>query len=193
MSVTLEKGQSLDLQKAAPAETKFVAGAGWDPKDTGKPVDLDLMAILIGADGKAIPDENGNGTNLDEAVVFYNNRNLPGFELSEDDLSGQSSDGGDDETMKIDTTTVQAQVTKVVLAIGSYSGQPFSAVENAYGRLVDSKDAELGKINLGAQGDVKAVVFAELARDGESWKLTNTTQSFADVNAMLDNYGVVRP
>lgn len=190
--ITLEKGQSINLAKEAPSETKFVAGAGWDPKESGKAVDLDLMGILIGADGKALPDENGNGTNLDEAVVFYNNKTLPGFQLSEDDLTGQSSDGGDDETMNIDTTKIDAKVTKVILAVGSYSGHKFSSVENAYGRLTDSKNTELAKVNLGDHGDVKAVVFAELERDGESWKFTNIVKDFADVEALLDSYGVNR-
>lgn len=190
--ITLSKGESIALSKEAPSETKFVAGAGWDPKQEGKAVDLDLMAVLIGANGKALADANGNGTNLDEAVVFYNNKTLPGFQLSEDDLTGQSSDGGDDETLQINTTAIAAEVTKVVLAIGSYSGQKFSAVENAYGRLTDSKDLELAKVNLGDHGDVKAVVFAELTREGDTWKFTNTTQSFNDIEAMLDNYGVTR-
>lgn len=189
MSISLTKGQSVSLAKEAPAETKYQAGAGWDPK-SAEAVDLDLMGVLIGADGKALPDENANGTNLDEAVVFYNNRTLPGFQLSEDDRTGQSSDGGDDETMEIDTTKIDTKVQKVVLAIGSYSGQTFDEVENAYGRLVDSKGGEVAKVNLGDHGAVKAVVFAELEREDGNWRFTNITEAYADVDAMLAHYGV---
>jgi stress response protein SCP2 len=192
MGVTLIKNASVDLSKAAPAETKYVAGAGWDPKEDDA-VDLDLMGILIGADGKALPDANGNNTNLDEAVVFYNNKTLPGFELSEDDLTGQSSDGGDDETMAIDTTAVQTEVQKVVIAIGSYSGQSFADVENAYGRLVDSKGNEIARVDLGDHGSSKAVVVAELERDGDNWKYTNVTEAFATIDEMLSKYGVTKP
>jgi stress response protein SCP2 len=194
MSVTLTKGQSVDLSKQAAdagnaGEVKFQAGAGWDPK-SGTAVDLDLMAILIGTDGKALPDENSNGTNLDEAVVFYNNRTLPGFQLSADDRTGQSSAGGDDETMDIDTTKIDTKVQKVMIAIGSYSGQTFAEVENAYGRLVDSKGNELAKVNLGDHGTSKAVVVGELERDGSNWKFTNAVEDLQTIDGLMSKFGV---
>jgi stress response protein SCP2 len=194
MAVSLQKGQSVNLAKEAATagnagETKFVAGAGWDPK-SGTPVDLDLMAVLLGSDGKALPDENSNGTNLDEAVVFYNNKSLSGLQLSEDDLTGQSSDGGDDETLQIDTTTVDQKVQKVVISISSFSGQSFDEVENAYGRIVDSKGTELARVDLAAHAGKKAVVVGCLERDGSDWSFKNDEQDFADVQALFSNYGV---
>lgn len=194
MSITLQKGQSVDLSKQVAeagnaGEVKFQAGAGWDPK-SGDAVDLDLMGILVGADGKALPDENANGTNLDEALVFYNNRTLPGFKLSEDDRTGQSSAGGDDETMDIDTTKIDAKVQKVVITVGSYSGQTFAEVDNAYGRVVDSKGNELAKVNLGDHGASKAIVVGELERDGSSWKFTNTVEDLQTIDALMSKYGI---
>src|SRR5689334_20127797 len=116
MSVTLSKGGKLDLSKAAAEAgaskplTKVIAGAGWDMK-SGEDVDLDLLTIKLGADGKAIADANGNGTNADEAVSFYGNLKTNGTEHSGDNLTGEGD--GDDETVTINTSELEPEVKEI--------------------------------------------------------------------------------
>lgn len=55
MSISLEKGQKIDLTKTNPGLTKVVVGLGWDTNkyDGGQDFDLDASAFCLNATGKA--------------------------------------------------------------------------------------------------------------------------------------------
>lgn len=179
MGVSLSKGQAVSLTKAAEDAgsklTAVVAGGGWDPATEGKKIDLDLMAVLLGADGKAIADANGNGTNADEACAAYfnideakTNKGQPkGTAHSGDSLDGEGD--GDDETVTVTLADLDEAVKEVVFIITSFSGEKFSEVKNASVRLVNASDnSELAKFDLSDNfGDTKAVEMGRLTRDGE--------------------------
>lgn len=196
MSVTLQKGVKVDLHKAntdagssAPL-TKLTAGAGWDAKD-GKSIDLDLLAVLIGNDGKAIPDANGNGTNLDEAVVFFNNLTVPGLAHSGDNLTGEGD--GDDEQITVTLSDVPANVQEVAVVVASYSGETFGEIENAFVRLVNADgNTELAKYELkDGMGSTKGVELGRVKRDGQSWTFEATGKNIdGDFTAIVASYGV---
>lgn len=143
MSVTLTKGAKVDLTKAAADAgaaaplSKVVFGAGWDMKGD-KAVDLDLMLIQLGADGKAIPDANNNGANADEAVTFYGNLKTAGTEHSGDNTTGEGE--GDDETITATIADLSPATKELVAVVASFSGESFSDVENVKLRLVNGDD-----------------------------------------------------
>lgn len=56
MAINLQKGGRIDLSKESTASV-FRIGLGWDAAQPGKEFDLDAMAILLGADGKAVSDD----------------------------------------------------------------------------------------------------------------------------------------
>lgn len=190
MSVSLVKGETVDLTKAAPNLSKLIAGAGWDAK-AGKSIDLDLLTVYIGQDGKAIPDANGNGTNLDEAVCFFNNLRLPGASHSGDNLTGDGD--GDDERVTLDLANVPSNVAEVAVVIASYSGEKFSEIENAFVRMVNADgEVELAKFELkDGMGETKGVELGRVKRDGSNWTFEATGRTisggFKDVVA---SYGV---
>lgn len=197
MGVTLEKGAKVNLQKAstdagvtAPL-TKVVAGAGWDAKD-GKSIDLDLVAVLLGNDGKAIPDANGNGTNLDEAVVFFNNLDgVAGVKHSGDNLTGEGD--GDDEQVTITLAEVPSAAESIAIVVASYSGEKFSEVENAQVRLVNADgNVELAKFELkDGMGDTKGVELGRLKRDGGNWTFEATGNTISgEFKDIVSSYGV---
>lgn len=193
-SITLTKGAKVDLAKAsvdagvsAPL-TKVIAGAGWDAKD-GKSIDLDLVAILLDKDGKAIPDANGNGTNLDEAVAFFNNLDgIAGAKHSGDNLTGAGD--GDDEQVTLTLADLPAAAESVAIVVASYSGEKFSEVENAFVRLVNADgDVELAKFELkDGMGDTKGVELGRITRSGEFTATGNVLAGeFKDI---VSSYGV---
>jgi tellurium resistance protein TerD len=190
MSVTLQKGDSVNLSKEAPNLAKLVAGAGWDAK-AGRSIDLDLLTVYIGEDGKAIPDANGNGTNLDEAVCFFNNLTMPGARHTGDNLTGEGE--GDDEQIELTLANIPSNVKEVAVVIASYSGEKFSEVENAFVRMVNADgNTELAKYELKeGMGDTKGVELGRVVRDGSEWKFNATGQNIAgDFKGIVASYGV---
>lgn len=189
--ISLTKGQNINLSKEAPGLTKVTAGAGWDPANEGKDIDLDLLAIYLGEDGKALPDANANGTNADEALVFFNNLELPGAKHHGDNLTGQGE--GDDEQITFDLAAIPESAKKVVIVIASYSGEKFGEVKNAFVRLVNaSDDKEIARYDLADQyADTRGVAMGELTREGSEWKFTALGQARdGDFNQILKDYGI---
>jgi tellurium resistance protein TerD len=197
MSVSLVKGQKVDLHKASADAgvttplTKLVAGAGWDAK-ADRAIDLDLLTVLIGSDGKAIPDANNNGSNLDEAVTFFNNKDgVPGVKHSGDNLTGEGD--GDDETIVLELANIPAVATEVAVVVASYSGEKFSEIENAFIRLVNADgNVELAKFELkDGMGDTKGVELGRIKRQGSEWHFEATGKNIdGDFTAIVSSYGV---
>lgn len=189
MSVTLTKGQKIDLSKEAPGLTKLVAGAGWDGTSDA-PIDLDLFAVYLGDDGKAIPDANGNGTNLDEAVIFFQNLTVPGAKHTGDNLTGEGD--GDDEQIEFTLADIPANVKAVAVVVASYSGETFDKVANAQVRMLNGADnSELASYSLSDMGATKGVELGKIKRDGDAWTFTATGNSIAgEFKDVVASYGV---
>lgn len=178
MSVTLTKGDTVDLTKEAPNLSKLVAGAGWDAKN-GKSIDLDLLTVYIGQDGKAIPDANGNGTNLDEAVCFFNNLRIPGASHSGDNLTGEGD--GDDEQITLDLASIPSNAKEVAVVVASYSGETFGEIENAFVRMVNSDgNSELAKFELKeGMASTKGVELGRVVRTDSGWSFNATGRTIS--------------
>ncbi len=198
MSVSLSKGESVSLSKAASDAgstaplTKVIAGAGWDGTSDA-PIDLDLCAVLIGTDGKALPDANGNNSNADEALLFFNNKDLPGLHHTGDNLTGEGD--GDDEQIVITLADVAASVNEIAIVVASYSGESFDQVKNAAVRMVNEADnKELAKyeVSSGYEGK-KAVELGRLKRAGAEWSFTatGTVVEGATFDEVVKNLGIV--
>ena len=196
MSVSLQKGTTVSLAKASADAgvstplTKVIAGAGWDAKD-GKSIDLDLLTVLIGNDGKAIPDANGNGTNLDEAVTFFNNLDgIAGVKHSGDNLTSEGD--GDDEQIEVTLADVPANANEIAVVVASYSGEKFSEIENVHVRLVNADgNVEMAKLELkDGLGDTKGVELGRLVRNGSEWDFKATGNTIAgDFTQIVASYG----
>lgn len=197
MSVTLTKGQTVDLKKEAPSLAKLIAGAGWDGKSDA-PIDLDLMSVKLGADGKAIADANGNGSNADEAVNFYGNLTTKGAVHSGDNLTGEGD--GDDEQITFDLAALEPEVKEIAIVVASFSGETFDKVANVKARMVNADgNTELAVYTNSELGTGKAVEVGRIKRDGDSWtfEAAGKLLSEADgkngealVKAILESYGV---
>lgn len=168
-TVNLVKGQNVELSKVAPGMTKAIVGLGWEPTNSGASADLDAMAFLLNASGKVRTSKD---------FVYYNNLNgaAPAVEHSGDDLTGGNSEKGDDEQIKLDLSSIPADVESVKFLVDIYQaaqkGQNFGQIKNAYVRLVDAAtNQEVVRYDLSEDYSAFTdLMVAELYRHNGEWK-----------------------
>ena len=160
MAINLQKGQRIEI-----GLQKVGVGLGWDPNEsTGYDFDLDASAFMLG-ENKKLP-------------VFYNNQKSPdgAVESSGDDLTGGSSDGGDDETLTVDLSKVDSRVTEILFTATIHDAenrrQNFGQVRNSYIRIYNAiTNEEIAKYDLDEDFSIEtAVEFGRLYRRNGEWK-----------------------
>lgn len=189
MSVSLQKGGNVSLEKVAPGMTKLRAGLGWDTRSTdGTDFDLDASVFMIGENGKVIDDKS---------FIFYNNlKSVCGsVEHTGDNLTGEGD--GDDETVKIDLTIVPPAVHKIVIAVTIHDAasrnQNFGQVSNAFIRVLnESNNDEVIRYDLSEDYSIEtALNFGEFYRHNGEWKFKAIGQGFAGgLGPLAQQYGV---
>jgi len=164
MAINLTKGQRIEI-----GLSKVGVGLGWDPNEgTGFDFDLDASAFMLG-ENKKLPKE--------EFFVFYNNPKSPdgAVESSGDDTTGGSSDG-DDETLTVDLSKVDAKIQEIVftVTIHDYEArkQNFGQVRNSFIRIYNAQtNEEIAKYELDEDFSIEtAVEFGRLYKRNGEWK-----------------------
>lgn len=188
MGVSLAKGQKVDLTKTNPGITQVVAGLGWDVNkyDGQKDFDLDAMVFLL--------DENGK-CKQEKDFVFYGNKITAGVEHTGDNRTGAGE--GDDEQIKIDLASVDANVAKIDFVINIHEAkernQNFGQVSNAFIRIFNPlTNEELIRFDLGEDYSTEgAVICGQLYRNAGEWKFSAIGSGFNDgLPALCANYGI---
>ncbi|MET0394028.1 MAG: TerD family protein, partial [Chitinophagaceae bacterium] len=165
MAINLQKGQKIDI-----GLTKMSVGLGWNPNEgTGHSFDLDASAFMIDAN-RAIPAE--------AYFVFYGNTDSPDGALHHtgDDPTGGNSADGDDETIVVDLSKVDAAVQEILFVVTIHDAgarrQNFGQVRNSYIRIVDEASGqEVAKYELGEDFSIETgVEFGRLYRRDDKWK-----------------------
>ena len=166
--INLKKKEEIIVVPESKGPERLGVGLGWDPEDNGQPFDLDASAFMLGADGQLVDEP---------FFVFYNNPASPeGAVMSSgDDRTGDSSDGGDDETLFVAVTLVDPRVQQIVFAVTIHEaeerGQNFGQVRNSFIRVYDLDTLEeIARFNLGEDFTSETGVQAgRLYRDGSTW------------------------
>jgi tellurium resistance protein TerD len=190
MPISLQKGQKVSLTKGNPGLKNVVVGLGWDVNafDTGGDFDLDAAAFLVTDTGKVSRTED---------FVFYGNLTHPSGSVQHmgDNLTGEGE--GDDEQIKIDLTSVPANITKIVITATIYEAearrQNFGQVSNAFVRIYkEDPGEELLRYDLGEDFSIEtAVVFGELYKNGTEWKFNAIGSGYqGGLAALCANYGI---
>ncbi|MCR4801023.1 MAG: TerD family protein [Bacteroidales bacterium] len=165
MAINLQKGQRIEI-----GLQKVGVGLGWNPNQgSGFDFDLDASAFMLGSN-KKLPQ--------DEFLVFYNNQKSPdgAVESSGDDQTGGNSDGGDDETLTVDLSKVDARVQEIVFTVTIHEAeqrkQNFGQVRDSYVRIYNAiTNEEIAKYELEEDFSIEtAVEFGRLYRKGGEWK-----------------------
>jgi tellurium resistance protein TerD len=177
MTVSLIKGNNVNLTKQAPGLTAVAVGLGWDLRTTtGTDFDLDASAILCTDAGSVVSDRD---------FVFFNNLASANGAVQHtgDNLTGEGD--GDDEVIKVDLTAVPTEAAKIVFPVAIYNGdarqQTFGQVRNAFIRVVDQANGnELARYDLSEDaGTETAMIFGELYRNGTDWKFRAVGQGYS--------------
>lgn len=165
--ITLSKGGRVDLSKESNA-TVFRIGLGWDAAQPGKEFDLDAMALMLKADGKAVNEDS---------IVFYKNLEDPAKSVKHSGDNRTGAGDGDDEVITIDTTKVPADVQEIVVLVNIHDAkarqQNFGMVKNAKVNLYEGAEGNniLAKYDLEEDASMdRALVFCKLYRKDGAWK-----------------------
>lgn len=191
MSISLSKGQKIDLTKTNPGLTKVVVGLGWDTNkyDGGKDFDLDASIFCLNAAGKAASEKD---------FIFYNNTQNPSGSVvhTGDNLTGAGD--GDDEQVKVNLATVPPEVEKIAFCITIHEAaersQNFGQVTNAFVRIMnEDTGTELIRYDLGEDFSVEtAVVVGELYRNNGEWKFNAVGSGYKEgLNGLVKDYGLM--
>ena len=190
MSVSLQKGQKVDLTKGNPSLTKIMVGLGWDVNafDSGADFDLDAAAFMLGENGKC-PTE--------KEFIFYGNleHHTGCVKHMGDNLTGSGE--GDDEQIFVDMSQVPANVSRIAFTVTIYDSdvrrQNFGQVSNAFIRIVDDTTGnEIIRYDLGEDFSIEtAVVVGELYRHNGEWKFNAIGSGFqGGLAALCGHYGI---
>jgi tellurium resistance protein TerD len=190
MSISLQKGQKIDLTKTNPGLSKVIIGLGWDTNKYvgGYDFDLDASAFLL--------DESGKASGIED-FIFYNN--IQGGNGSVvhtgDNLTGDGE--GDDEQIKVDLSKVPANIAKVSITVTIHDAaarsQNFGQVSNAFVRVVNElTNREIMRYDLGEDFSVEtAIVVCELYRHSGEWKFSAIGSGFSGgLQALCANFGL---
>ncbi|WCF08370.1 TerD family protein [Paenibacillus thiaminolyticus] len=178
MTISLVKGQKVDLTKGNVGLTNITVGLGWDPvqakrkgwfgmKKKVENIDCDASAILLNTNGKLTKEQN--------LVCFHNLRSLCGSVIhSGDNLTGDGD--GDDEQIHVALNKVPADVEKILVCVNIYQcdvrGQDFGMIQSAYIRVINAANqTELIRFNLTDNyAGMTALLVGELYRHNGEWK-----------------------
>ncbi|MGL6108312.1 TerD family protein [Romboutsia sp.] len=180
--LNLQKNEVLDLTKRNPGLKKVTLGAGWDISHGGVDFDIDIATFMLDANNKFNTVSN---------VIFFNNKQGQGINLSGDNRTGAGE--GDDESIHIDLDQISPAIQKIVFVVTIHEAQSrrqtFGMVNNSYVRLLDreNNNRELCRFNLKADGSTAtSVLFAELYRDMSEWQFKAVGEGkIADLNGVL--------
>lgn len=188
MSVSLVKGQNVNLTKQNAGLTKVKVTLNWPERlTTGASFDLDSQVFMLGENNKV---------RMDEDFIFFNNLSSKCKSVIHmgDNKTGH---GDDDEIILIDLTRVPTDVKKIVFTASLYEAkqrnQNFGQVESARIDLFDavtlSKEATFD-LSEDASTDT-AIIFGELYRNENDWKFKAVGQGFAGgLEELARNFGV---
>lgn len=199
MSVSLQKGQKVDLTKGNAGLRRVMVGLGWDAAEQQaglfggrtQDIDCDAIAFLLNSEGRIESSSD---------VVFFNNlRHMSGCVLHQgDNLTGEGE--GDDEQIMVDLANLPAKYERVVVLVSIYKAtdrsQHFGMIRNAFIRLVDAdKNKELCIYNLSENySGMTALVFGELYRYKGEWKFNAVGQPLQvwSIAQLAERYGLPR-
>ena len=186
MSVSLQKGQKVNLSKDNAGLAKVIVGLGWDEAKPSGDGGGGFFATLFGGgaatthqaidcDASAIMLKNGKFVDRTDLVYFGNLKHKSGtVNHMGDNLTGEGE--GDDEQIVIDLSRVPAEYDKIVIVVNIYQAvqrkQHFGMIENAFIRLVDARNnKEMCKYNLTENySGMTAMIFGEIYRHNGEWK-----------------------
>ncbi|MCM1992822.1 TerD family protein [Oceanirhabdus seepicola] len=189
MTISLSKGQKINLSKEAPGLKKAIIGLGWDTNkySGGHDFDLDASAFLA----------NESGKSAEEDFVFYGNLKHKSEAVIHTGDNRTGDGDGDDEQIIVDFQKIPSHISKVAITATIYEAmkrqQSFGQVSNAYIRLVDAEtNNEILRFDLSEEYSIEtALVFCEIYIKNGEWRFSAVGAGFSGgLAALCQNYGL---
>lgn len=205
MSVSLSKGQKVNLFKEHPGLSEVMVGLGWKAIDRrisnskqNQGLFSRLSSTLFGEAGGILSEQTidcdssvfllKNGKlQSEEDLIWYRHLEHPTKAVIHrgDNLVG-SSGKNDDEQIVVDLSKLPQAYDRLVIVVNIYCArekrQHFGKVRNAYVRLVNKHNGqELYRYDLTENYDgYTAMIFSELYRHNGEWKFSAIGQGTND-------------
>jgi stress response protein SCP2 len=184
MSISLQKGQKVNLSKENAGLSKVMVGLGWDEVSQKRGL-FAPKPQAIDCDASAIMLKNGRLAGKDDLVYFGNLRHKSGsVQHMGDNLTGAGE--GDDEQILVELTSVPLEYDRIIIVVNIYQAyqrkQHFGLIQNAFIRLVDAKtNVEMCRYNLSDDySNMTAMIFGEIYRHNGEWKFNAIGQGTTD-------------
>ncbi|WP_200382966.1 TerD family protein, partial [Thiococcus pfennigii] len=168
-SVALQPGANTSLSAAPSRPARVIIAVGWSPTSPAG-LEIDASAFLLGANGKVRGDDD---------MVFYNHpRTRDGC------VAVVSAPGGDQQAFEVDFGTVPGAIEKIAFCVTIHEGearrQTFGTLQSAWIRALDARDGtEIARFDLPLAGRQEvAMIFCEVYRRNQEWKLRAVAQGF---------------
>lgn len=166
-SISLQKGERVDLSKSNPSLANAGVGLGWDVNSAqgGEAFDLDASVLLLNASGKLRSEKD---------IIYFRNLKGQGVEHSGDNLTGEGD--GDDEVISVDLAALEPEVDSALFLVNIYQAkerkQNFGMVNNAFIRIFDKSDnRQIMKFDLSEDKSTSTgMIMGKLYRKDGEWK-----------------------
>lgn len=190
MSVSLSKGQRVDLTKGRPSLKNILVGLGWDINHYDGEADFDLDASVF-----MIKENNKVGK--DEDFIFYGNLEHSSKSVKHMGDNRTGDGDGDDEVIKIKLDKIPSDYETLVVTVTIYDAesrlQNFGMVGNAYVRVVDEETGEeLIRFDLSEDFSTEtALVVAEIYKHNGEWKFKAVGSGYnGGLKVLCNQYGI---
>ena len=190
MSVSLIKGQRVDLTKGRPSLKNILIGLGWDVNQYSGEADFDLDASVF------MTKENGK-VGSDDDFVFYGNLEHKTKSVIHTGDNRTGDGYGDDEVIKVRFDSIPSDYTKLSVAVTIYDAdnrlQNFGMVNNAYVRVVDEETGEeLIRYDLSDDFSTEtAIVVADIYKKNGEWKFKAVGSGYnGGLASLCRQYGI---
>ena len=192
MSISLKKGEKIDLKKSNPGLNSLLVGLGWDPVSQkgggflsslfggGAPeIDCDASVFMLNERGQM---------NSNKDLIYFGNlkSSCKSVIHTGDNLTGDGD--GDDEQILVDLSKVPSNVHKLLFVVNIYDcvkrRQHFGMIKNAFIRVVDrDTNKEIAKYNLTDDySDKTALIVGTIYRYKDTWKFSAIGEGTRDTS-----------
>lgn len=180
-TLSVAKGQRVDLTKTNPSVKNLLVGLGWR---AGDGFDIDAAAFLLGANGKVLEETD---------FIFYNN---PLHDSEAVEHLDSKTSVGDSDQFRVAVNKIPTEVTKIAFTLTIHDAatrrQNFGQVADVFIHICDESGKEILRYELGKNFSTEtAIVVAELYRHKSEWKFNAIGAGFSGgLAALCKNFGI---
>jgi stress response protein SCP2 len=161
----LTKGANVALAELTEQPDSITLSLRWtNPTGQG---DADVSVLLLGADRKVRTDED---------FFFYNRQ--PGEQDPVQLLGKTPTEGGVEDTVTVDLTAVPGDISAVIVAASRYENARFGDLEDVHLQLSDGAGRPVARFDITDLDSEAALMFAELYRRDDRWKVRAVGQGY---------------